>query len=180
MSAVVIINRHTGDIGNDVNDITVENTVANQIDEHQSDAISSSNPIPIPRGIEINYSYWVSTRLTVVTAPANIINNVRWYTNGAVLNTGVLTLVQIANIGNNNGYRQATSAIQLNTTNHTGLIDEPVDASSITYDSPFILSGSISGTGAFSDFIVYQIEVTSSALSGVTASTIFYWAFDET
>jgi hypothetical protein len=183
MAATIIINRWTGSSGAYTkNNITAANTVANAADSHQTTAAGSSNPITIPAA-GTNYSFWVSTRLECSSTPTGTVNNLRWYSDGGNgFGTGVTCKAQNATT-----YVQATGTTgttgnQLNTTNHTGLSGAPADAFTFTVGSPKSLTGSISNpsTGDFGDFMVYQLEVTSSAGAGVTGTETFTWLYDET
>ena len=95
-----------------------------------------------------------------------------------------------ASTGADSGYRQATgtegqTGTQLTQANHTGLDAAPVDAFTKTSGSPLSLNGSISNpnTGAFGDFVVYQVTVDNSASPGVHPSSTpetWTWKYDET
>lgn len=181
MAATVIIQRATGPAGSlTLTNITSINTVVNQIDQHQSVLLGSASPIPVP-ALGVNYSFWCSTRLNVTAPPANIINNLRWYTDGSNnFGSGIACVGQSANQGADAGYRQATSAIQLNVLNHTGLSAAPVDVFSFVAGSPKLLNGSQSSTGPFGDYFVYQIQVTPTADPGLSGQEAFIWSYDET
>ena len=183
MAATVVINRWTGSSGSPTKTaITSGNTVASSSDTHQSVAAGSSNPIRVPAS-GTNYSYWVSTRLSASSSPSGTINNLRWYTDGANnFGTGVACKGQSAS-----SYVQATgtagtTGIQLTTGAHAGLTGSPVDVFTLTSGSPLSLTGSISSpsTGDFGDFLIYQIEVGTTAGPGVTNQETFTWVYDET
>jgi hypothetical protein len=181
MPATVKINRYTGS-GPTKTDITGANTVANATDTHQSSATGSSDPIRIPTS-GTNYSYWVVCRLECTVTPLGTLNNIRWYTDGSnTFGTGVTCKVQTAT-----SYVQATgtagtSGIQLTTGNYPTLAGAPVNAFTYVVGSPLSVSGSLSNpsTGDFGDFVVYQLEVDSTAVPGVTGTETFTWLYDET
>jgi hypothetical protein len=181
MPATVKINRYTGS-GPTKTNITGANTVANATDTHQSSATGSSDPIRIPTS-GINYSYWVVCRLECTVTPLGTLNNIRWYTDGSnTFGTGVTCKVQTAT-----SYVQATgtagiSGIQLTTGNYPTLAGAPVNAFTYVVGSPLSVSGSLSNpsTGDFGDFVVYQLEVDSTAVPGVTGTETFTWLYDET
>lgn len=183
MAATIIINRWTGSSGAPTKtDITGINTVANASDAHQATAAGSTNPIVIPSA-GTNYSFWVSTRFSCSVTPAGTVNNIRWYTDGAnSFGTGVTCKAQ-----NATSYVQATgttgtTGTQLTTGNHAGLSGAPADAFSFTSGSPKSLTGSITNpnTGDFGDFMVYQLEVGTTASPGVTGTETITWLYDET
>lgn len=184
MPATVTIRRWTGaPAGPTKSDITGINTRANAQDAHETADVD--NPIQIP-GAGTNYSYWVSARLSADSAPSGTIDNLRWYSDGTNnLGTGVTCKVAKASTGADAGYRQATGTLGqtgtlLNQTNHTGLDAAPADCFGKTSGSPLALNGSQTGTGDFGDFVVYQIEVASTASPGATPQETFTFKYDET
>lgn len=185
MPANVQIHRLTGSGAGTGTNITGINTRANAEDAHSTSG--TSNPVRIPTSGH-NYSYWVSTRLNAQTSPSGTINNLRWFTDGTNnFGTGIDCFVARANQGANAGYRQATGTVgvtgdELNTTNHTGLVANPVNAFTYTSSSPLNLSGSISNpnTGYFGDIVVYQIRVANTASPGVSGQETFTFRYDET
>lgn len=181
MAATVTIRRWTGTSGSPTKtDITGINTRANADDTHTT--AGTTNPIQIPTS-GTNYSYWVSTRLSADTSPSGTINNIKWYTDGSnTLGTGVTCKAS----GSASAYTQATGTVGttgnvLNSTNYTG-VGTPVDAFTYTSGSPLSVTGSISNpsTGDFGNFVVYQIEVGTTAGPGATGSETFTWKYDET
>lgn len=181
MAATVTIRRWTGTSGSETkSDITSINTRANAEDTHTT--AGTSNPIQIPSSSS-NYSYWVSTRLSADTSPANTINNLRWYTDGSNnFGTGITCIGNTAS-----GYVQATgtpgtSGTELTTGNHANLAGSPVDVFGHTSGSPKTVTGSITNpsTGDFGHFFVYQIVVGTTAAAGPSSSETFSWRYDET
>jgi hypothetical protein len=179
MPATVTIRRHTG-AGPTKTDITGINTRANAEDAHST--AGTTNPIQIP-GAGTNYSYWVATRLSVDVTPAGTINNLRWYTDGANgFGTGVTCKAQDAT-----GYVQATgtpgvTGTQLTTGNYATLTGAPVDAFTFTSGSPKSVTGTLSNpsTGDVGNYMVYQVEVGTTAGPGATPQETFTWKYDET
>lgn len=183
MPATIIINRWTGSSGAPTKtDITSINTVASASDVHQTTAAGSTNPIVIPSS-GTNYSFWVVTRLSCSVTPAGTVNNLRWYSDGANnFGTGVTCKAQ-----NATSYTQAIGTVgatgnQLTTSSYSTISTTPVDAFSFTSGSPKSLTGTISSpsTGDFGDFLVYQIEVASTASVGVSGTETYTWLYDET
>lgn len=179
MAATVTIRRLTG-AGPTSTDITGINTRANAEDAHST--AGTTNPIQIPAA-GTNYSYWVTTQLSVDVTPAGTINNIKWYTDGANgFGTGVTLKV-----GQATSYVQATgtpgtTGTQLTQVNHAGLTGAPVDGFGYTAASPLAVTGTMSNpsTGALGNRVVYQIEVASTAAPGATPAETFTWKYDET
>jgi len=183
MAATVVINRWTGSSGSPTKTaIQSINTVANTTDTHQATASSSTNPIKIPSA-GTKYSFWVVTRLNATVTPAGTIDNLRWYSDGTNnFGTGLTCVGNTATT-----YVQATGTAgdtgdQLTTGNYTTLAATPVNVFTLTSGSPKAVTGSIvnPSTGDFGDFLVYQIEVATSASPGVTGQETFTWLYDET
>lgn len=179
MSATVDIQRITGSSGSPTStDITGINTRANAEDAHSTAGTNNSVLIPASG---TNYSFWVSTRLNVKAITAGTVNNLRWYTSGSNnFGTGVTAIAQ-----NATSYVQATGSTgvtgdQLTTGAHAGLTGAPVDPFTFTSASPKTLTGTTTGTGAFGDYMVYQLAVASTAASGASGQSTFYWKYDDT
>lgn len=183
MAATVIIERHTGvataDGGTTKSDITSINTRSSQADVQKT--TETTNPVPVPTGAD-NYAYWVSARLNITVAGGyGTIDNLRWFSDAVGAGTGITCSGADASTGANVGYRQATSAIVLNQTNHTGLDVAPVNVTTLTSGSPRALGGSQSTTtGRFGDLFVHQYAVANTAGPGASTSQTFSWRFDET
>lgn len=181
MPATVDITRTTGATGSPtIGIITNINTRANAFDSNTT--ADTTNPIQIPASGN-NYSYWVSTRLTCSVSPAGTINNLRWYTSGTnPFGTGVTV-----QFGEASSYVQATgtpgqTGTALSTSAYSTLLAAPVNPFTYTSSSPYSLTGSLSNpsTGAFGNWIIYQIVVASTTLPGPTAQASFTWKYDET
>lgn len=181
MAATVQIRRWTGASGSPTKtNITSANTVANAQDVHEATASSSSNPIKIPAA-GTNYSYWVATRLFASVAPTGSITNIRWHTDGTNnFGTGVGCNVS----SSASTYVQATGTVGttgniLNNTNYSG-VGTPSNAFTYKSTATLAVTGSISGTGDFGNFVVYQLTVTTTASPGPTSQETFTWLYDET
>jgi hypothetical protein len=179
MAADVKIRRWTGAAGAETkSDISGINTRANAEDAHSTAGVGNSVLVPTSG---VNYSYWVSTRLYINAITGGTVNNIRWYTDGTNnFGTGVTCKAQTAT-----GYVQAsgtpgTSGNQLTTGNHASLSAAPVDAFTFTSGSPKSITGSSSATGDVGDFMVYQLEVDSTALSGASSQEVFTFKYDDT
>ena len=179
MAATVTIRRWTGTSGSPTKtDITSINTRANAEDTHTTAGTTNSILIPAAGS---NYSYWVSTRLSVDAITGGTVDNLKWYTDGSNnFGTGVTCIGE-----SSSAYVQATgtagqTGIELTTTNHASLSTDPVNVFTYTSGSPKSLTGSASTTGDLGHFFVYQMVVDSTAASGATASETFTWKYDDT
>jgi len=145
-------------------------------------APGTSDPIPIP-GAGTNYSYWVVTRLEVVTtAPDNGINNIKWYSEGTSFGTGLVCSGNEATDYTQATGTQGTTGTELTVGNYTtGTLTTPVDVTTFTSGSPKSLAGSIgAATGEFGSRFVYQLGVGATAGVGTMTARTFTWQFDET
>ena len=179
MAATVTIRRWTGSSGSPTKtDITSINTRANAEDTHTTSGTTNSILIPTSGS---NYSYWVSTRLSVDAITSGTVDNLKWYTDGSNnFGTGVTCIGNTAS-----SYVQATgtagqTGIELTTGNHASLAGSPSNVFSYTSGSPASVTGSTSTTGDTGHFFVYQIVIASNAASGATASETFTWKYDDT
>lgn len=179
MAATVTIRRWTGNSKNPTKtNITGINTRANAEDAHSTNG--STNSILIPTS-GVNYSFWVSTRLSVDTINSGTVDNLRWFTDGRNdFGVGVTCKGNTAS-----SYVQATgttgqTGTKLATSSHNGLSADPVDVFTFTSGSPKSVSGSTTGAGDIGDFVVYQIEVIPTATDGATAQETFTWKYDDT
>ncbi len=179
MPATVVIKRWTGS-GPTKTDITAINTRMNAEDAHTT--AGTSNPIAIPVSGS-NYSFWCVHRLSASVTPSTIINNLKWWLDGAnSLGTGVTCVANTAT-----SYVQATgttgtTGIVLSTGNYATLAGAPTNAFANTSGAPLSVAGSISNpsTGDFGDFVVSQIIVGATAGAGATAAESAVWQYDET
>lgn len=142
-----------------------------------------ANPIPIPSTGK-NYSYWVTTGLYAATSPTSVINNIRWYTSGVSPWSGVFLQAGTASAYTEATGTLGTTGLPLNGTNYTGLSPaSPTEDNAFSYTSgnPLVVSGSLSNpsTGAFGDYVVYQVAVSSAASQGVTQPLTIWWTYDE-
>jgi hypothetical protein len=179
MAATVTIRRWTGGSGSPTKtNITSINTRANAEDAHTT--AGTTNSILIPSGGS-NYSYWVSTRLSVDAITSGTVDNIKWYTDSTNnFGTGVTCIGQSAG-----SYVQATgtpgqTGTELTAGNHAGLTGAPVDVFTFTSGVPKSLTGSTSTIEDVGQFFVYQMVVDSTAASGTTAPETFTWKYDDT
>lgn len=179
MAATVTIRRWTG-AGPTKTDITSINTRANAEDAHST--AGTTNPIQVPAAGS-NYSYWVSTQLSVDVTPSGTINNIKWYTDGANgFGTGVTCIMNTASAYVQASGTAGTTGIELTTGNHASLAGAPSDAFSFTSGSPKSVTGTMTNptTGDLGHQVVYQIVVGTTAGPGAVAPETFTFRFDET
>ncbi len=134
-----------------------------------NDTVDANNPIPIPGG-GTNYSFKKQLRYYASVTPANVIDTLRWYTDGA---NGLGTGVGL-NVKSNATYQDP---VGLGSSDMTGT----TDAFSSTSGSPLTVTGSITNpsTGAFGDYVHLQMTVINTASSGTTPSETTTYQFDE-
>jgi hypothetical protein len=179
MAATVTIRRWTGSAGGPTKtNVTSINTVAGANDTHAT--TTTGNEIRKP-DTGTNYSYWVSTRLSIDAISGGVVDNIRWYSDGSnSLGTG------IGCVGNTaDGYVQATgtsgtTGTELTTGNHANLSASPVSVFTHTSGSPKAVTGSGDSTGDLGHFFVYNVTVGTTAGSGETATETFTWVYDDT
>lgn len=170
MVATVIINRWTG-AGPSASAITSINTRANAYDTHST--ADTTNPVKIKYGVT-QYSYKVSTQLFASTTPTGTIDNIKWYTDGALgFGTGITCQVKAVAT-----YTQATG-----TPGDTGVVmTGGADAETKTSAAPLSVTGSITNpnTGAIGYFVDYQLVIADTAGPDASAAETFTFSYDET
>lgn len=177
-TATILIKRWTGSSGSPTKtDITSQNTRCNAADDPSP---GSTNPVIIP-SVGTNYSYWCVTRLNCSSnASSHTINNLKWYTDGSnSFGTGIA-----CNVATATTYVQATGTTGttgdlLDSSNYPTLLTTPVDAFTCTSSNVLPVSGSISSTGDFGNFVVYQFAISTTASAGASAQETFTWSYDE-
>jgi len=154
--------------------------------------IDTANPILVPSS-GTRYSYWKQIYLYCDDADSNTIDNIRFYSDGAIgFGTGVSLMVgdetPVKNSGADTGYEVATG-----TEGTTG--DEMVaahadltgstSAASLTSVAPLTVSisedgSAIDAAGETSNYVVLQVNVLSTASAGLTSSETLTFQYDET
>lgn len=132
-----------------------------------NDTVDANNPIPIPGG-GTNYSFKKQFRFHTATAPANLIDTLRWYTDG---NNNLGTAVGL-NVKSNATYQDP---IGLGAADMTGT----TDAFSSTSGAPLTVTGSTTTNETFGDYVHMQMTVGSTASSGTTPSETTTFQYDE-
>ncbi len=176
MVATVLIIRTTS--GSTETDITSGNTRASTSDDPSQ---GTATPIPVPAANE-NFSFWVTTQLQVTVAPTTVIDNIRFYSDGANgLGTGVFMVANKTSTYIEASGTISTTGLQLTTALHTNLFSAAQDIFSFTSTAPLTLLGTLSVTGSSgSSLVVYQIIVSSGAGAGTTPAETLTYLFDET
>ena len=154
--------------------------------------IDTNNPIVVPAS-GTRYSFWKQIYLYCANADSNTIDNVRFYSDGTIsFGTGVTLMVgdetPTKNSGSDAGYEVATGTVGLTGNEmvaaHAGLSGS-TDAASLTSGSPLTVSISegssqIDAAGETSNYVILQVNVTSTASAGLTASETLTFQYDET
>lgn len=188
MAATITLKRVTGSAGAPT-ETDIKNTTT-RASLSDNPAPGTANGVVIPQtstggygGGDRNYSWWVTTRLKVDVAPTGELSLLTWYTTGAAtaFGTGTAARGQSAT-----SYVQAVtggprSGLPLTQANHAGLTAATVVLSTFTASAPKVLaSGTFTGTGYWGDYMVWQIEVTNTAVAGTSSGVAMFFRYDET
>jgi hypothetical protein len=178
MAATVQIHQYTGTAGTPI----TTNVTSGSIRAGTSDEPISASNIPVPSSGS-NYSYWVSEALECTVAPDNAINNIKWYSDGSNgLGTGVSCVIASASVYVQASGTSGSSGLTLTVGNHSGINSSGASPfTDYTSGSPLSLSGSIGATtGCIGDrWLVWQIQVVSTAGAGNTGAETWTWQYDE-
>lgn len=121
-----------------------------------------------------NRSYLKTTYLNADTSPTGVINNVKWYTDGTIGWTGCTLYA-----GTTDTYTEATG-----TPSVTGDDSAVATTAASTYTSasPLSVTGSISNpsTGKITDYVILQLDISTSATTGTLSTETITWKYDET
>lgn len=133
----------------------------------------TTNPVVRPAA-GVNRSFAKTVYLNADSSPTGQINNCKLYSDGAVGWTGVTLFV-----GSTGTYAQATG-----TDGETG-DDNSVataDIEDFIEATPKNLTGSISNpnTGRITDYVVMQIDISTTAVAGTVTAEILTFQYDET
>lgn len=133
----------------------------------------TTNPMIKPSA-GTNSSFFKTVYLNADDSPAGTIDNVKIYSDGTIGWTGC-TLY----IGSTGSYTQATG------TEGTDGDDSSVataDIADFTSGAPKSLTGSIDNpaTGKITDYVVMQVDLTTSATAGTLSSETLTFQYDET
>ena len=144
------------------------------------DTNTSPCRIPVPTSGS-NHSFWVNTQLHCTVAPDNSLTNAFFYTDGTnSFGTGVTAIVSTASTYASAIGTAGSSGTVLNTTNHASLTGAPSDLFLYTSSCKLTVAGSLGATtGSFTNRVVYQLSVISTAAAGNTGAETCTWTFDE-
>lgn len=133
----------------------------------------TTNPLVKPAA-GTNYSYWKTVYLNADTTPTGTINNCKIYCDGTIAWTGCTVY-----IGSSGTYTQATG-----TPGTTGNNSTVATALLTNYTSGAAksLTGTISNpsTGKITDYVVMQVDLSTSAVAGTLAQETITFQYDET
>jgi len=134
----------------------------------------TTNPMVKPSA-GINRSYWKTVYLNADDSPSGTINNCKVYCDGTISWTGATVY-----LGSTGTYAQATG------TEGTAGDDSSVATADITTFSASAsakqLTGSIDNpaTGKITDYVVMQVDLSTSAVAGTFAAETLTFQYDET
>ena len=133
----------------------------------------TTNPLVKPAA-GTNRSYIKTVYLNADTTPAGTINNCQIYSDGAIGWTGVTLF-----LGSNETYHEAEG------TQGTTATDSTVATASVdtfTSGATKSLTGSIDNpsTGKITDYVVFQADVSTSAVPGTLTAETLTFQYDET
>lgn len=169
MAATISVKQRTGTSGSPTN-TTITNLRLNT-----SDTANAGTATPLVKPASgTNRSYMASLYLNADTTPTGTINNVKWYTDGSLGWTGATLYA-----GTTATYTQATGTSGT-TGDDSGVAT--TDASTLTSAAPLSVSGSLSNpsTGKISDFVVIQMDLSTSVVAGTLTTETATWRYDET
>lgn len=133
----------------------------------------ATNPMVKPAA-GVNRSYWKTVYLNADTTPTGTINNCKIYSDGTIGWTGC-TLYG----GSIGTYTQATG-----TPGTTGTDSSVATANVANWTSAALksLTGTISNpsTGRITDYVVMQVDVTTTAVAGTLVAETLTFQYDET
>lgn len=164
MPAQVKLNRLTGPTGSVVYTDVVDTTFRASLSDNPSPG--NDYVLELPNPGQVIHSFWVSLQLETTTAPDILLDNVRISTDGDNDWTGVEAHISLAS-----SYVQATGVQgsygnQLNDTNHSSLLFDPVPLSNFTFSDPLIMDASTYQAEKFGEIIVLQLTGKASAVAG--------------
>lgn len=133
----------------------------------------TTNPLVKPSA-GTNRSYFKTVFLNADTSPDNAINNCKIYSDGTIGWTGC-TLY----IGSTGSYTQATGTA--GTTGDDSAV-ATANIESFVSGTPKSLTGTISNpsTGKITDYVVMQVDLTTSATAGTLSAETLTFQYDET
>jgi hypothetical protein len=170
MAATTYVHVFNG-AGPSATDITSTEIRFKRADNNTVDALT---PVPIPAASEV-FSWRKSTKLYIATSPSAYIRNLRFFSSGTALGTGITHYVVAS-----------ASYVQGSSSDETSKIGSGIDSTTYTSGSPLTINagdviltgGSIPGYGT-QDYLVQQIGVASTASAGVSGTRTYTLRYDE-
>lgn len=153
--------------------------------------IDTNNPIPIPSS-GTKYSYWKQVYMKCATAPSTKCDNIKFYTDGGGFGTGITVKVGTETPTKNSTPSHAGYEIATGTPGDTGnemvashaSLTGSSDAFSFTSASPKSVSISetssqIDAIGEMTNYLIFQMEVISTASPGNLTDETWTYKYDE-
>ena len=137
-----------------------------------NDTVDALNPVPIPTS-GTNYSWRKSTKLRMVTDPANQISNLRFFSSGTALGTGIVhRLLQSVSYVQGSSSDEATSIGGNDSVNYTS-------AAPLSVNSGVVLTAPAAPSYGTQDYLVQQMAVDSTAAAGTSGVRTYSLRYDE-
>lgn len=170
MAAVTSVKQGTGAA---TGGLATTNATVTNVRLCTSNAIETTgNPCVVPAsGVNRSYEAWVY--LNVDSGLSGTLNNIKFYSDGTIGWTG----------GTLYGGTTATYVQPTGTAGTTGTDSSVATTSVATYTSgsPLSVTGTITATtGKASDFVVLQLDLSTSAVAGTLATETLTYRYDET
>jgi hypothetical protein len=173
VAAVVSIRERNGPSGSPTD------TPVTTIQFSTSDVVvpGTDNPLVRPQPGLTNYSFHKSLFLNADTSPAVRINNVKFFTDGAITWTG-----GTLRVGSRPSYTQATGTVGTTGVEAGGALGITMgNAQNYIAASPLSIPGQLLNptTGRVSDFIILQVAVSDQAVPGYLGAETLSILYDE-
>jgi len=151
----------------------------NEADDNDQD---TGNPCQIP-GAGTDYSYWKHIYLRCTGGTFTQCDNFQYYSDGAAMDTGTLIKVSTNEVLNDSGYDQATGTDEM-VANHTG-VTSSADCNNYTSGGSKLAFSVVPGddiidtSGEETNYLVFQLEISSTASPGQMTSKTHTIQYDE-
>ena len=167
MAATIVVKQS---VGAGPSDTTITNLRFNTDDTVNP---GTTNPMVKPAA-GTNRSYFKTVYLNADDSPSGTINNVKLYSDGTIGWTGCTLYV-----GTTGSYTQASGTP--GTTGDDSAV-ATADIAGFTSGSPKSVTGTITNpaTGKITDYVVMQVDLSTSAVAGTLAAETLTFQYDET
>lgn len=176
------------------NDLSGGGTKLRWRTDDSATTIDGTNPVPIP-GAGNNYSYWCQLYVQMTARPGTeVVNNVKFYTDGGGFGTGLTLWVgdenPVHNSGATTGYDLATGTVGTSgdrmdsgANKHTDLTAR-TDAFTFTSASPRSMtigeaSSQLDAVNETTNYIVLQLDAGTTATAGTKSAETLTFRYDE-